>query len=176
MVFLREFTGMILGALDDWRALSVLCVLLGVLVWAQAMRERDAHKAVRDHKSDFEPILGGSPLSFLTVPLFRALRLVCVDLLSKHACFVAATGWMVHLHVDKLSGWGVVSAVSLVVIHLLSWVNWIFPDQRARFLDAVIEVIRAVPTWWAKAGTTTTLTTETTGTPLAGAPPTGGKP
>lgn len=150
MIKLRETVGAILGGLDDWRALTAIGTLLGVLIWIQALRERDRHTTARGHMDDFEPVLGGSPLSFLTVPLYRALRLVCVDLLSKHACFVAATGWMVHGHVDSLSGVGVVTAVSLVLVHLLAWVNWIFPDQRVRFLDAVMEVIRAVPSWWSR--------------------------
>lgn len=157
----------LLSKVEGWQILTALGTLLGVLIWIQAVREKDRHADSWKGKIDYEPVLGGTPLSFLTVPIFRLLRLVCVDLLSKHALFVLATGWMVHLHVDKLTGWGVVSAVVLVVIHLLSWVNWIFPDQRARFLDAVIEVIRAVPAWWSKAGTTTTLTTETTGKPPA---------
>ena len=150
MIRFRELTGAVFGGLDDWRALTAIGTLLGVLIWIQALREKDRHAAARGHMDDFEPVLGGSPLSFLTVPLYRALRLVCVDLLSKHACFVAATGWMVHQHVENLTGFGVIASVSLVVIHLLAWVNWIFPDQRVRFLDAVIEVIRAVPAWWSK--------------------------
>jgi hypothetical protein len=132
-----------ISSVPMWVWVVILTFLFGALSYLSskgdlARNERDWEKV-----QYFEPVLGASPWSFITTPLYRLIRLIGVDLLSTHGVFLGLTTWLVfRIDVVVLKEAWLIPGVELGM-WFLACINFAMPDQRVKAIDSVVSVIQA---------------------------------
>jgi hypothetical protein len=133
-----------IAVIPIWVSVTALLFLFGWLSYLHA--KRDAKDRIYDWENmkNFEPVLGASPASFITTPLYRFFRLLGVDLLTPSGVFLALTTWLVfRLDVTVLKEAWLIPGVELAM-WLLACVNFAIPKKREEVVDAIIYIMRAV--------------------------------
>lgn len=123
-----------------WVALVLICAYS---IYRQGV-ERESHKEAWKNWQDFEPVLGATPWSYITAPIYKLFRLFAVDLFTTHAVFVIGTFGLLDKFLEKMAAQGWFLGAALLALHAVSWLNFAFPKYRPQFFDSVLGIIRAL--------------------------------
>jgi hypothetical protein len=138
-----------IAVIPTWVSATALLFLFGWLSYLHA--KRDAKDRIYDWENmkNFEPVLGASPASFITTPLYRFFRLLGVDLLSTHGCFLMVATFLVYktaLNVAILEKATIIPAC-LIGVWFLACVNFAMPDYRGDAVKAAVNILNALADW-----------------------------
>jgi hypothetical protein len=126
-----------------WVWVVILTFLFGSLSYLSSKGDIERNEQDWKKVEYFEPVLGASPWSFITTPLYRLIRLIGVDLLSTHGVFLGLTTWLVfRIDVVVLKEAWLIPGVELGM-WFLACINFAMPDQRVKAIDSVVSVIQA---------------------------------
>lgn len=125
--------------------MTVLTLLMGALTYISMVRDKGKHAEDWKNVDAFQPVLGASWHSFLSVPIYKLLRLVGCDLLTTHGAFLALSTWMVfRLSDSTVHETALFIPAVQMAIWFLACINFAMPEYRDKFVSAMIDILEAL--------------------------------